>query len=112
MKRRLDLTFCSEEENADEEVRRLNKEMEVQSQVSDSTFTVDIDRVSNDGKKMDNEGSTIKADRTFYPLDSPSLHGKSVIAEESPMLTICDYQKGIISEQATFKFKVHKPKVS
>ena len=48
----------------------------------------------------------------FYSLDSPSLHGKSVIAEESPMLTICDYQKGIISEQATFKFKVHKPKVS
>ena len=37
-------------------MRRLNKEMEVQSQVSDSTFTVDIDRVSNDGKKMDSEG--------------------------------------------------------
>ena len=91
----------------------MNKEMEVQSQVSDSTFTVDIDRVSNDGKKMDSEGIfSCQSHQLFYPLDSPSLHGKSVIAEESPMLTICDYQKGIISEQATFKFKVHKPKVS
>jgi len=91
-------TTRSEEENADDEVRRLNKEMEVQSHLSDSTVTVDIDHVSNDSKKIDSE-------------DSPSLHGKSVSAEASPMLTICDYQKGIISEQAMFKLKVNKPKL-
>ena len=44
-------------------MRRLNKDMEVQSQVSDSTFAVDIDRMSNDGKKIDNEGK-----RTFKKL--------------------------------------------
>ena len=93
-------------------MRRLNKDMEVQSQVSDSTFAVDIDRMSNDGKKLDNEGKRRfeKLKHHFFIQDSPSLHGKSVIAEESPMLTICDYQKGLISEQSTFKLKVHKPK--
>ena len=50
------ISNASEEENADDEVRRLNKEMEVQSHVSDSTVTVDIDRVSNDSKKIDTEG--------------------------------------------------------
>ena len=50
------ISYVSEEENADDEVRRLNKEMEVQSHLSDSTVTVDIDHVSNDSKKIDSEG--------------------------------------------------------
>jgi len=67
------------------------------SHISDSTCTIDIDRDNDDKTKLDE--------------DSPSLHGKSLISEESPSLTICDYTRGIISEQNAFKLKIHKPKL-
>jgi len=75
----------------------MEKKIDSQSHISDSTCTIDIDRDNEDKTKLDE--------------DSPSLHGKSLISEESPSLTICDYTRGIISEQNAFKLKIHKPKL-
>jgi len=88
---------------ADREVDHLTngvhngEKIDSQSHISDSTCTIDIDRDNEDKTKLDE--------------DSPSLHGKSLISEESPSLTICDYTRGIISEQNAFKLKIHKPKL-
>lgn len=88
---------------ADREVDHLTngvhngEKIDSQSHISDSTCTIDIDRDNEDKTKLDE--------------DSPSLHGKSLISEESPSLTICDYTRGIISEQNVFKLKIHKPKL-
>ena len=43
-------------------------------------------------------------------IDSPSLHGKSLVYDQSPDLVICDYSRGIISDQSTFKLKIKKSK--
>ena len=107
----------------DGEVAQLNQPIssektETQSHISDSTFTVDIDRDSildrdtDKNLKIDNEGKhyTITTNNIPYTLDSPSLHGKSLVNDESPLLVICDYSRGLISDQSTFKLKVQKSK--
>jgi len=73
---------------------------DLKSQISESTCTIDIDRdsVINDNNKIDDQ-------------DSPSLHGKSLVYDQSPDLVICDYSRGIISDQSTFKLKIKKSKL-